>query len=51
MEGEPVDFHDQESGQQEVHPADAWKLHLGFEVDAVGPEQVLRVDFHDGLRA
>ncbi|MEJ1192033.1 hypothetical protein [Pseudarthrobacter sp. CCNWLW207] len=46
MKGESVDFHDQETVQQEIHPPDAGQRHLGLEIDPIAPKEMLCVDFH-----
>ncbi|MET4135279.1 hypothetical protein [Pseudarthrobacter sp. PvP090] len=51
MEHEAVDFHDQESFDQEVDPADPGQIDLSVVANPVSAEQVLGVDLHDGLGA
>ncbi len=36
MGREPVDFHDQEAGKEEIHPSDSREEYLGVELDALG---------------
>jgi hypothetical protein len=48
---ESVNLNNEEAVQEEVNPPDARQEHLRFKADAVGPEQVLRIDFHNRLGA
>ena len=49
VERKAVNLHDEETIQQEVHPANPGQEDLRLVSDPVAPEQVLRIDFNNGF--
>lgn len=49
MEREAVHLHNEESVEQEVHPANSGQVDLGVVADSVGFEEVLGVDLDNGF--